>query len=98
MRKAIALLMVVVLSTLTVANPVVQQTGQTQEAASSSELTNKDVLAMLRAGLGAEIVVAKIKSSPGKFDTSRAGLTELKSFNVPDPVILAMVEKIDDHA
>ena len=93
MRKAIALLMVAVLSTLAVANPSVRQTVQTQETAPSAELTNKDVLAMLRSGLSAEIVVAKIKAAPAKFDTSRAGLTELKSFNVPDSVILAMVEK-----
>jgi hypothetical protein len=93
MRKAIALLMVAVLSTFAVANPATQQTGQNQETASASELTNKDVLAMLRSGLSTEIVVAKIKGAPAKFDTSRAGLTELKSFNVPDAVILAMVEK-----
>lgn len=93
MRKAIALLMVAVLSTLAVASPPMQ-TVQTQEtAAAASELTNKDVLAMLRSGLSAEIVVAKIKAAPAKFDTSRAGLTELKSLNVPDAVILAMVEK-----
>lgn len=93
MRKAIALLMVAVLSTLALAHPSVYPAVQTQEAAAGSELTNKDVLAMLRSGLSTEIVVAKIKASPGKFDTSSAGLTELKSFNVPDPVILAMVEK-----
>jgi hypothetical protein len=93
MRKAIALLLVAVLSTLAVARPSMPPATATQEAASPSELTNKDVLAMLRSGLSAEIVVAKIKTSPGKFDTSSAALTELKSFNVPDPVILAMVEK-----
>lgn len=59
---------------------------------SSPKLVNKDVLDMLKAGLSAEIVVAKIKSSPVAFDTSAAALQELKTAGVPDVVILAMVE------
>lgn len=71
--------------------------SQTQDPAAatpqtaSTALTNKDVLEMLKAGLTADIVVAKIKSSPTNFDTSPAALTELKAANVPDSVILAMV-------
>jgi S1-C subfamily serine protease len=37
-------------------------------------------------------VIAKIKSSTTKFDTSPAGLQELKAANVPDAVILAMLQ------
>jgi hypothetical protein len=46
---------------------------------------------MVHAGLASEIVVAKIKASPGKFDTSAPTLAELKTANVPDAVILAML-------
>jgi hypothetical protein len=55
-------------------------------------LTNKDVVDMMKAGLTADIIVAKIKSSETNFDTSPAALAELKAANVPDSVILAMVK------
>jgi hypothetical protein len=46
---------------------------------------------MLKAGLSTEVVIAKIKTSEAKFDTSPAALQDLKNANVPDAVILAMV-------
>jgi hypothetical protein len=46
---------------------------------------------MVRSGLATEIVVAKIRATPGKFETSAATLAELKSANVPDAVIVAML-------
>ena len=55
-------------------------------------LTNKDVLEMLNAQLSQEIVIAKIKASNSKFDTSPETLKALKAANVPDAVILAMVQ------
>jgi hypothetical protein len=55
-------------------------------------LSNRDVAEMLKAGLAPEIVVAKIESSECDFDTSPATLKELKIANVPDAVILAMVQ------
>jgi len=58
----------------------------------SAALTNKDITAMVSAGLPAEVIVAKIKSSTTDFDTSPASLTELKKAGIPDNVILAMVE------
>jgi hypothetical protein len=57
-----------------------------------SPLTNKDVIGMLKAGIGAEIVVAKIKTATCSFDTSPTALKELKNTGVPDSVILAMVQ------
>ena len=54
-------------------------------------ISNKDVLEMLKAGLTPEIVIAKIESSKCDFDTSPASLKDLKTANVPDAVILAMV-------
>ncbi|MFP5234559.1 MAG: hypothetical protein ACLGSD_01545 [Acidobacteriota bacterium] len=55
-------------------------------------VTNQDVIAMLKAGLSADIVAAKIKASECRCDTSPAALEQLKSAGVPDNVILAMVE------
>src|SRR5258708_5457699 len=91
MRKAISLALIFILTTLTLAAPLTQEPAQQQAPAATAELANKDVLDMLKSGLATEIVVAKIKSSPGNFDTSTATLAELKSANVPDAVILAML-------
>jgi len=55
-------------------------------------LTNGDVLGMVKAGIGAEIIVAKVKNVPCAFDTSPTALKELKDAGVPDSVVLAMVQ------
>jgi|HubBroStandDraft_5_1064220.scaffolds.fasta_scaffold69004_1 membrane-associated protease RseP (regulator of RpoE activity) len=55
-------------------------------------LTNSDVVGMVKAGIGVEIMVAKIKTATCSFDTSPAALKELKDAGVPDSVILAMVQ------
>jgi hypothetical protein len=55
-------------------------------------LTNQDVVSMVRAGLSAEIIGAKIKASAVNFDTSPSALKELKGAGVPDGVLLAMLE------
>jgi hypothetical protein len=67
-----------------------QTEAQTQQA--EAKLTNKDVVDMLRANLAPAVVVAKIKGSTTDFDTSSTALQELKAVNVPDDVILAMVQ------
>ena len=91
MKRVLCLALVLILTTLTVANPLLQEPSSTQTQAAPAELTNKDVLDMVKSGLATEIVVAKIKTSPGKFDTSAATLAELKAANVPDAVIMAML-------
>lgn len=55
-------------------------------------LNNNDVVGMVKAGIGAEVIVAKIKSSSCAFDTSPAALKQLKGDGVPDNVVLAMVQ------
>jgi len=55
-------------------------------------LTDSDVVGMVKAGIGAEIIVAKIKTTSCSFETSPATLKELKDAGVPDSVILAMVQ------
>ena len=60
--------------------------------ATAKSLTNADVLDMLDADFSQEIVIAKIAASACEFDTSPAALKVLKASNVPDAVILAMVQ------
>ncbi len=96
MQRVLSLTLILILATLALAGPLPQGPTQTQTQAATTELTNKDVLDMLKSGLATEIVVAKIKASPGKFDTSVATLAELKSANVPDAVIMAMVGGVVD--
>lgn len=55
-------------------------------------LTNKDVTDLLKSGLSAEIVVAKIKNSKTNFDTSTAALQDMKTSGVPETVVLAMIQ------
>lgn len=47
---------------------------------------------MVKSGLASEIIVAKIKNSDCKFDTSPSALKDLKEAGVPEAVILAMVQ------
>lgn len=54
-------------------------------------ITNKDVMDLLKSGLSAEIVVAKIKTSKTNFDTSSGALQELKAAGVSDSIVLAMI-------
>src|SRR5262245_36176928 len=57
-------------------------------------LTNADVIALVKAGLGANVVIAKIRSTTVEFDTSASALQELKANSVPDEVVLAMIEAV----
>ena len=56
-------------------------------------LTNNDVVEMTKTGLSEQIIVAKIKASQCKFDTSTTALKILTEAKVPDSVLIAMVEK-----
>lgn len=66
--------------------------AQTTPAAASDELTNEIVIKMLKDGLSSEIVLAKIRTSATRFDTSPAALNRLKEAGVPDAIILVMIE------
>ena len=61
--------------------------GQT---AGTASLTNDDVIKMVRAKLPDAVVVAKIKSSPCRFDTGTDTLIKLKQAGVSDAVLEAM--------
>jgi hypothetical protein len=59
---------------------------------SAPVLHNEDVIQMVHAKLSDGLIVAKIKSSPCKFDTSTEQLIKLKSEGVSDEVLKAMAE------
>ena len=93
MKKLISLVLIFQMAGFTVASPgKISQDSSQQSQSGAAALTNKDILEMLKSGLTAEIVIAKIKSSPGKFDTTPTALAELKTAGVPDAVIMAMVQ------
>jgi hypothetical protein len=57
-------------------------------------LANKDVIKLVKLGLGDEVVVAKIKQSSNvAFDVTTDGLVQLKQGGVSGTVITAMLEK-----
>lgn len=90
-------LAVSVLIIISVINPTFAANSQRatylqQQGQEATALTNNDVVEMVKAGLSTDIVVAKIKASVSKFDTSPAALQQLKSAGVPEAVILAMVQ------
>jgi hypothetical protein len=94
MRFCLSLLLIFSITSLTLARQTVtlQEPANNQSSANPAPLTNKDVLDMIKGGLNAEIVIAKIRKSPTNFDTSPAALSELKTAGLPDAVILAMVQ------
>ena len=57
-----------------------------------ARLTNAQVLDLVKAGIGADIIVEKIKRSRCNFDTDPSQLAELKYKGVPDQVLRAMIE------
>jgi hypothetical protein len=84
-----SLVLVLIFSLAALSTPVPH--GQAANTA-QNPLANKDILEMHRAGLSPEVIIAKIKAGPSKFDTSPAAMKDLKSAGIPDNVILAMVE------
>lgn len=66
--------------------------GLTQSAPLEGVLTNENVIELVKAGLSEGVILAKIKDSTSKFDTSSAGLIALKNGGVSDNLILAMIE------
>jgi hypothetical protein len=54
-------------------------------------LTNATVIELVKAGIGNEAVIAKIKATDGKYDLSTDDLIALKNEGVPGDVIAAML-------
>src|ERR1041385_4623457 len=65
---------------------------QTQDGSSSPRpVVNADIIEMSRAGLAPAVLIAKIKNSQCKFDTSPSALVELKEAGVADDVLMEIV-------
>lgn len=65
--------------------------AQRQAATDSGVLTNKDIVELSKAQLPAALVIAKIKSSTCRFDTSADAMIALRQAGVADDVIVAMM-------
>src|SRR5580704_2626480 len=60
-------------------------------AAQKKPLQNSDVVKMVKAGLGNDVVIQAINGRDQDFDLSTDALIQLKESGVSDPVIQAMV-------
>jgi hypothetical protein len=64
-----------------------------ERAVPSGVLTNADIIAMRRAGLSEEVILAKIRNSPADFRTGTQDLIQLKEAGLSDAAIALIVEK-----
>lgn len=61
--------------------------------AADDVVTNRDVIALVKAGLSVDTIAEKIRRSPVSFDTSTDGLLALAENGVPDPLIRQMIQE-----
>ncbi len=94
MKRFLSALMALSLSiaVLPLAGVTSAQSDNAAPQTQNTALTNVAVVNMIQSGLAPEIVIAKIKASSAKFDTSAEAMTLLKTEGISDAVILAMVE------
>lgn len=59
--------------------------------APAETLTNASIIGLVKAGLGDDAVIAKIKATAGKYDLATNDLIALKNAGVSGPVIAAMI-------
>jgi|tagenome__1003787_1003787.scaffolds.fasta_scaffold20934416_1 hypothetical protein len=71
--------------------PVAAPETQYPTLVSPETLHNTSVVQLVRAGIGNDAVIAKIKATPGKYDLSTDDLIALKDAGVPGDVIAAMI-------
>ncbi len=62
-------------------------------SAAAAPLTNADIVKLVKAGLSADVILAKIQSSETAFTTDPDSLVALAKEKVPDSVIQAMVAR-----
>lgn len=55
-------------------------------------ITNETILTMVKAGLGEELVITKIKTSQNQFDVSTENILKLKKEGIGDNIIKAMLD------
>jgi len=59
---------------------------------------NADIVALHQAGLASEAIIAKIRSAPCSYDTSTAALISLRKAEVPQAVIVAVLNCANNAA
>jgi hypothetical protein len=67
-------------------------TSRASEAGAIEVITNKDIVAMVGAGMDEQSVIAKIKTSPIRFAFSAEELIKLKKSRVSDAIIETMLK------
>lgn len=92
LRPSLAGFLLAALAVLAVAPALGTPLPASGQASGAAVLTNDDIVKMVRAKLNDSVVVAKIKSSPCKFDTSTEALIKLNQVGVSDAVLAAMAE------
>jgi hypothetical protein len=55
-------------------------------------LTNESVLTMVKAGLGEDLIISKLKATQNQFDLSTPGILKLKSEGVSEKILQTMIE------
>jgi hypothetical protein len=73
-------------------NDAVHGTIDKATAQQPGPLSNQDIFHLIEAGIPSETIVAKIKASVCRFDTSTDALIALKTKGVPEAVLTAMVQ------
>lgn len=73
-----------------------KEAGSAHNKKQQKALTNDDIIKLVKAELGDQVVINKIKSSPGdKLDTSTDALIRLKKAGVSKAIIDAMIKRGD---
>ncbi|MDB5135822.1 MAG: hypothetical protein JWP37_2425 [Mucilaginibacter sp.] len=62
-------------------------------AQSNDVITNQTIIRLYRAGIGKQVIIAKIDNSTCNFDLSTDGLIDLKRNGVPDDLVSTMISK-----
>jgi hypothetical protein len=66
--------------------------AQSKRASKGEQMRNEDVVALLQAGVGDEVIIGTIRRSAGAYRLSVADLIELRRNRVSDPVLKAMLD------
>lgn len=88
-----AVILTALMAVTTLAQEVPTQLSATQPATQVQVAAgNQEIFDLLKAGMSPAVIVAKIKTTHSKFDTSPAALNALKVGGAADEIILAVIE------
>jgi hypothetical protein len=93
MKKTLVVVLLTAICLYTGAH-VLAQAGPSQKEV----MTNASVIDLVKLGLGEAVIIQKIRQSEPKFDTSNAGLAQLKAANVNDNIIMEMMNPGSSNA